>query len=286
MNFNTISPLTITELLEAIKSNQNNHFRFGAGYTDLILELQHQDENDLTIINLAKLNDSSLKNTSKTNSGIRVGALSTMANILDNNDLYVFPVLMEAVKSLASPQIRATATIGGNICTASPAGDVSCALVSLNALCEIINSDGNIRTVPIVDFFTGVKTTVLQKDEFLRSVLIPTNSNGVEPVSGFIKIGNRNSMEIALVSLAFHIIHDDQGIINSAGISIGSVAKTIMFAETAIAFLIGKNINQLSEDDKNQFADLILNYANPISDIRASAWYRKQVLWNISKSIF
>ncbi len=58
MNFNTISPLTITELLEAIKSNQNNHFRFGAGYTDLILELQHQDENDLTIINLAKLNDS------------------------------------------------------------------------------------------------------------------------------------------------------------------------------------------------------------------------------------
>ena len=59
-----------------------------------------------------------------------------------------------------------------------------------------------------------------------------------------------------------------------------------MFAEMAIAFLIGKNIKQLSENDKNQFADLILNYANPISDIRASAWYRKQVLWNISKSIF
>ena len=286
MNFNTISPLTITELLEAIKSNQNNHFRFGAGYTDLILELQHQDENDLTIINLAKLNDSSLKNTSKTNLGIRIGALSTMANILDNNDLYVFPVLIEAVKSLASPQIRATATIGGNICTASPAGDVSCALVSLNALCEIINSDGNIRTVPIVDFFTGVKTTVLQKDEFLRSVLIPTNSNGIEPVSGFIKIGNRNSMEIALVSLAFHITHDDKGVINNAGISIGSVAKTIMLAESASAFLKGKNINQLSVDDTNQFANLILNYANPISDIRASAWYRKQVLWNISKSIF
>jgi len=59
-----------------------------------------------------------------------------------------------------------------------------------------------------------------------------------------------------------------------------------MLAESASAFLKGKNINQLSVDDTNQFANLILNYANPISDIRASAWYRKQVLWNISKSIF
>ncbi len=286
MDFNTVSPQTSTELLEIIKQNQGNDFRFGAGFTDLILELQMQKETDLTVINLAKLEDHYFTSISHLEEGIRIGALAKMTDVLSNEHLQKFPVLIAAVESFASVQIRSVATVGGNLCTASPAGDVSCALVALNAVCEILIADGQTRTVSLTQFFTGVKTTVLKKDEILRSILIPHQKSTERIASGFIKIGIRNSMEIALASFAYHIIADENGMIASALAAVGSVAETIQFTESACEFLLGKNIDRMSEINKEHFADYVLEYANPISDIRASAWYRRQVLWNISKSIF
>jgi xanthine dehydrogenase FAD-binding subunit len=286
MDFYTVSPHTTAELLETIKQNQGNHFRFGAGYTDLIPELQMQKQDDLTVINLAKLKDKDFTSINDSKEGSRIGALATMTDVLSNESLQRFPALIEAIESLASVQIRSVATVGGNICTASPAGDVSCALVALDAACEILDTGGKIRTVPIAEFFTGVKTSVLKKNEILRSVLVPHRKTTDRIVSGFIKIGNRNSMEIALVSFAYYILADSNGDVTSSGAAIGSVAETIKSTESACEFLMGKNIEHLTKTDKGKFADLVLEYASPISDIRASAWYRRQVLWNISRSIF
>ena len=286
MDFYTVSPHTTAELLETIKQNQGNHFRFGAGYTDLIPELQMQKQDDLTVINLAKLKDKDFTSINDSKEGSRIGALATMTDVLSNESLQRFPALIEAIESLASVQVRSVATVGGNICTASPAGDVSCALVALDAACEILDTGGKIRTVPIAEFFTGVKTSVLKKNEILRSVLVPHRKTTDRIVSGFIKIGNRNSMEIALVSFAYYILADRNGDVTSAGAAIGSVAETIKSTESACEFLMGKNIEHLTKTDKGKFADLVLEYASPISDIRASAWYRRQVLWNISRSIF
>jgi xanthine dehydrogenase FAD-binding subunit len=286
MDFCTVSPHTTAELLETIKQNQGNHFRFGAGYTDLIPELQMQKQDDLTVINLAKLKDKDFTSINDSKEGSRIGALATMTDVLSNESLQRFPALIEAIESLASVQVRSVATVGGNICTASPAGDVSCALVALDAACEILDTGGKIRTVPIAEFFTGVKTSVLKKNEILRSVLVPHRKTADRIVSGFIKIGNRNSMEIALVSFAYYILADSNGDVTSSGAAIGSVAETIKSTESACEFLMGKNIEHLTKTDKGKFADLVLEYASPISDIRASAWYRRQVLWNISRSIF
>ena len=286
MDFYTVSPHTTAELLETIKQNQENHFRFGAGYTDLIPELQMQKQDDLTVINLAKLKDKDFTSINDSKEGSRIGALATMTDVLSNESLQRFPALIEAIESLASVQVRSVATVGGNICTASPAGDVSCALVALDAACEILDTGGKIRTVPIAEFFTGVKTSVLKKNEILRSVLVPHRKTTDRIVSGFIKIGNRNSMEIALVSFAYYILADSNGDVTSSGAAIGSVAETIKSTESACEFLMGKNIEHLTKTDKGKFADLVLEYACPISDIRASAWYRRQVLWNISRSIF
>ena len=286
MDFYTVSPHTTAELLETIKQNQGNHFRFGAGYTDLIPELKTQKQDDLTVINLAKLKDKDFTSINDSKEGSRIGALATMTDVLSNESLQRFPALIEAIESLASVQVRSVATVGGNICTASPAGDVSCALVALDAACEILDTGGKIRTVPIAEFFTGVKTSVLKKNEILRSVLVPHRKTTDRIVSGFIKIGNRNSMEIALVSFAYYILADSNGDVTSSGAAIGSVAETIKSTESACEFLLGKNIEHLTKTDKGKFADLVLEYASPISDIRASAWYRRQVLWNISRSIF
>ena len=286
MDFYTVSPQTTAELLETIKQNQGNHFRFGAGYTDLIPELQMQKQDDLTVINLAKLKDKDFTSINDSKEGSRIGALATMTDVLSNESLQRFPALIEAIESLASVQVRSVATVGGNICTASPAGDVSCALVALDAACEILTVNGDVRSVPLVEFFSGVKETVLKKDEVLRSVVVPLDKLDDKVLSGFVKVGTRNSMEIAIVSLAYHILTDEDGIISASGVAVGSVAETVIFTQKACDFIKEKNTLQMTKSDREQFADGVVEYAAPISDMRASEWYRRQVLWNISSNVF
>lgn len=285
MDFEIITPKTRHELLNAMQWNKS--FRFGAGYTDLILELKKQSGNSSTIINLAQLKEKEFNAIEKKSSALKIGALVTASKIIGSDFISKnFLVLYNAANNLASPQIRQVATIGGNLCIASPSGDMSCALVALKAKCEILSANGKTREIPITEFFTGPRETTLKKNEVLRNVIIPLNEKGKNIHSGFIKVGTRRSMECSVVSLAYHILTDKKGVITQAGVAIGSVAPTIQFTEEACYFLKGKNIFSMSENEREMFAQVVLQYASPISDIRASAWYRKEVLFNISKSIF
>ncbi|RLD22592.1 MAG: hypothetical protein DRI69_00660 [Bacteroidetes bacterium] len=282
-DFNIESPQTADELLAVIAANQDKNFRFGAGGTDLLLELKRAPQENLTVVNLAQLKDPIFKSITKVAGGYRIGALVTAGEVLDHEEVKSeFYTLWEAAHNLASMQIRQVATVGGNLCTASPSGDIACALVALHARCEIINTKGELRSVSVADFSTGVRKTVIQKNEVLRSVVVPINSNP-NLHSGFIKVGTRLSMECSVVSLAYHIQMDDNRTIRHAGIAIGAVAPTIKFTDSACAFLIGKS--KLIDTEREEFAGLISDYASPISDVRASAWYREEVLFNISKGL-
>lgn len=286
MNFNVLSPQTTEELLRLITENQNEKFRFGAGYTDLLVELKKQPHEGLTVINLAQLKDDLFTVIRECQDGMQIGSLTTANQIIANFTIKRnFPVLHSAASKLASCQIRQVATVGGNMCTASPAGDISNALVALNAKCEILNSSGKIRTVPIGKFFKGVRETDVGKDEVLRSILIPYNVTKAIS-SGFIKIGTRRSMECSVISLAYHIQVDSNNRITKAGVSIGSAAPTIKFTSSACEYLIGRDYSSIGKSEAEQFASIIIVYASPITDIRATAWYRREVLFNISKSIF
>lgn len=287
MDFDVISPATTDELLRTIADSQSGAFRFGAGYTDLLLELKKLSDSHLTVINLARLTDVQFTSSAECDGGIRIGALVTANRLASDRSLgSKYPVLVEAANNLASRQIRQVATVGGNLCTASPAGDVSCALMALRAQCEILDAEGNLRTVPSSEYFVDVRKTCLRKNEVLRSILLHSNNNNSRLHSGFIKIGTRRSMECAVVSLAYHIQTDRNDGVTSAGVAIGSVAPTIRFAESASDYLIGRNLYSLSSSESEQFALRVLEYASPISDLRASAGYRRQVLFNISRIIF
>ena len=284
---NVISPETTEELLKAIDEHKDKEFRFGAGYTDLLVELKKQPKEKLVVINLSHLNDSQFTTITESNGGIRIGALVTAGEIISNEILLKqFPVLCEAANKHASRQIRQVATVGGNLCTASPAGDLACALVALKSKCEIVSTNEANRIIPIDSFFVDVRKTELKNNEVLRSVTISKNDESKNVYSGFIKVGTRHSMECAVISLAYHIQSDKNNKITTAGIAIGSAAPTIKFVQTACDFLIDKELKAVSKSDVEKFAMKVLEYANPISDIRASAWYRKEVLFNISKSIF
>jgi len=303
-DFFVISPETEDQLLNDINVHQDSFFRFGAGFTDLLMELKKNpstkpmpngqndssdDNSKLVVINLAKLKDSNFSLIEKKEKSVRIGALVTASEIVRNDDIKaLFPVLHKAADSLASSQIRQVATVGGNICTASPAGDIATSLIALNADCEVLASDKSIRNISLKDFLIGVRLTALNKNEILRSISIPICNSSFpynKIVSDFIKIGTRRSMECSIVSLAYHFELDYEDKILHAGIAIGSSAPTIRFTQSACDYLIGKKFNEFTENEGIAFAEKVLEYAEPISDIRGSAWYRKQVLFNISKSI-
>ncbi len=286
-DFRVVTPTSTDELLGIIRDLQGSHFRFGAGCTDLLLDLQKETEGELTVINLARLTDPFLTSIEKIEAGCRLGALVTAARIgFDRNLGQAYPVLVEAAGNLASRQIRQLATVGGNLCTASPAGDIACALMALQARPEILCADGTVRTLDMESFFTGVRRTCLKENEILRSLLIPANNPGTSLHSGFIKVGTRRSMECAVVSLGYHIQTGSDGTVTAAGVAIGSVAPTIRLAKSAGRFLVGKRYASIDAKEAETFAGLVMEYACPISDLRASAQYRNQVLFNISKSLF
>ena len=286
MDFDVISPKTREALLEAMEACRDKKYRFGAGYTDLINDLNANPQEDLTVINLAQLQDDVFSSITEDDSGLHIGALVTAAQVLDNEYVQThYPVLWEAANSVASMQIRQTATLAGNICQASPSGDMSCALVALNAVCDIINTRDEMRIEPLADFFRGVKKTSLAKDEILRSIFIPKNIQ-YNIKSGYVKIGTRVSMEIAILSVAYHLQVDEKNIIAAAGIAIGAVAPTIKYTQTACEFLVGRSLYEIKDVVLENFSSRILSYAAPISDVRASAWYRTTVLENVTKTIF
>src|ERR1017187_10373969 len=115
MNFEIINPATTEELLGTIKKFQKEKFRFGAGCTDLLMELKKKPEGNLTVINLSQIKDASFTGIKKTTKQFRLGALLTAHKIVINEELRnYFPVLYDAAFSLASTQIRQVATVGGN----------------------------------------------------------------------------------------------------------------------------------------------------------------------------
>ncbi len=288
MNFEIINPGTTKELLGAVNKLQKEKFRFGAGCTDLLMELKKKPEDGLTIINLSQVKDSSFSGIKKSAKGMRLGAMFTAHKIVVNEEIKnAFNVLHESAHNLASTQIRQVATVGGNLCTASPSGDIACALVALDATCEMLSTTGKRREINIKEFFIGVRTTAIGKNEVLYGIAVPANEKKTKTIhSNFIKIGTRRSMECSVVSLAYHIQVNEEGVIIKAGVSIGASAPTVRFAEEACDFLIGKKFKAISQKEKEEFAEKVLSYASPITDIRATSWYRKEVLFNISKSIF
>lgn len=288
MSFEIINPATTKELFSTIKSLKNKPFRFAAGCTDLLLELKKNPIENLTVINVSQIKNANFTGIKKTSKGIQIGARSTAHSIVMNEEIKKnFPVLYEGALNLASTQIRQVATVGGNLCTASPSGDIACALMALHADCEMISDGGRRRTIPIQEFFTGVRKTTLKKGELLYRITVPEKHKVTNRIfSRFIKVGTRKSMECSVVSLAYHIQTDGDGKIIASGIAIGASAPTIRFPESACTFIQSKNIFQFSEQERMEFSKRVLNYASPISDIRATAWYRKEVLYNISKAVF
>jgi CO/xanthine dehydrogenase FAD-binding subunit len=187
------------------------------------------------------------------------------------------PGLAMAARTIGSPQIRNRGSIGGNLGSASPAGDCHPVLLALDATVEVASARGS-RLIPVDDFYLGPKRSALAPDELIRAVRIPSGSGPCQ----FAKVGTRNAMVIAVCSFAV-ALHPATGSVRTG---IGSAAPTPVRAGDAETFLAGElaaagqweSRAELSADVAARFGELVAGAAAPIDDVRGTARYRRQAL--------
>ncbi len=264
-----------SNLAEAVKSLTAGGVTIVAGGTDLTPQINEgRREYAPTLMNISRIDG--LKNISLEKGEIRIGCLVTVSMIKGNELLReVAPVLCEAADHFASDQIRNAATIGGNICNASPAGDMPVPLLVLSASVEIASyQDGEIhmRREALTDFFTGPGKTTLQDNELLIAVVF--NKPSSHFVGHFRKSGPRPALEISIVSMAIGGDLKD-GKFKNVRVAMGAVGPTSLRGLATEAALEGK----ILDDATLQVAvEAAKKDATPIDDIRSSAWYRTHLI--------
>ena len=244
------------------------------GGTDLMVDVNFGRTRPAALLDLSGV--AGLDSWELTDSGrvVRIGAGVTYRRVMD--DLAVFcPALAQAARTVGSPQIRNRGTVGGNLATASPAGDSHPPLLAARASVEIESVRGR-RLVAIDDFFTGPKRNVLDPDELIAAVLVPV-ATGPQL---FAKIGSRNAMVIATVSFSLALDLERSAV----GAAIGSAGPTPIRARAAERFLEGEfggrwdSPGCLSADAGREFGARVAEAASPIDDVRGTARYRAHAL--------
>ncbi len=214
---------------------------------------------------------------------IFIGALSTITEVMEHPLVREhLPVLAEACNHFASDQIRNAGTIGGNICNASPAGDTLVPLLVLDARVELASmpdKEVNRRLLPLSTFLVGPgKTQRLPGELFtgLRIALPQANH-----VARFYKHGTRPALDIATISIGIAGTRKD-GALTNVRVAFGAVAPTPIRAALTEKALEGRKLDDAAIDE---VAAVARDEVKPIDDVRASAWYRKEMIHNITKRI-
>lgn len=209
---------------------------------------------------------------------VRFGALTTVTELLNSVMVKTrFNALWQAADHFASDQLRNAATIGGNICNASPAGDTLVPLLVFNArvvLASEANGAVTTRTLPLAAFFVGPGRTQRRPTELLTAVNVPVPPEGF--VSEFYKFGTRPALDIATIAIGLGAVRDGDRL-RDVRVAFGAVAPTPIRAPKTEAALDGKVLSTAIEPALAAAAADI----QPISDIRASAWYRRELVHNV-----
>ena len=263
--FEYLKPNSIKETI-SILSRFGEKAQILNGGTDLIVGIRDkilQPEYVVDIKTIPHLN----KITYNEREGLTIGTTVTLNEISDSKIVRThYPILAEACKTVGSYLVRNRATLVGNICNASPAADTAPSLLVLDAKVNIVGPDGE-KIVPLNQFFVGVKKNILKKEEVVISVTVPPLRDKWTGV--YLKQGRRKDVDLATVGVAIVCIRDE------IRIALGAVAPIPVRVFKTEELLKGKIIDEplLEETAKSALAEV-----SPISDIRSSKEYRKEIV--------
>lgn len=268
--------LKAESLAQALKHlSENEQAAVIAGGTDLLLKKIPDQASEKVLIDISGLKE--LSTISLTTAGLSIGAAATLSAI-ETSALTTGPlgVIREAASLIGSPQIRNQATIGGNLCNASPSADMSAPLLAANASVEIASAASR-REVSLAEFFVGPSKTILEKGELLTAVHIPNPPQKSGAV--YKKHSYREAMDLALVGVCVFLWQDNGKLENRLAIS--AVAPTPIRVYAVEKLITGEA--ELTEELIEKTASLAVKAASPISDVRASKEYRQAMVCELVK---
>jgi len=212
--------------------------------------------------------------TEEPESGLRIGALVTLAELAGNPVIRdKFPMIRTAANSIGSLQVRNLATLGGNLCNAAPSADMAPPLLAMESTVKIAGLKGQ-REISVEDFFVGPGEVKLEQGELLTEIHIPFPPLHAKQI--YVKHSVRRSMDIALVGVAVCLCLDEKsGVCREARIALGAVAPTPIRAKVAEKMILGK---ALEEIPLSSIGEMVSSEASPISDVRGSARYRSEMV--------
>ena len=248
-----------------------------AGGTDLMADLHFSSHIPDIVVDISRAED--LKHIAVTEEGLSIGALVTHTQIMRSPLIRdMFPALVDAAHTIGAVQTRNLGTLGGNLVTGVPSMDSGPTLVALEAVVSIAGPDGR-RQVPLAEFWLGPRKTVLKPDELLAEIIIPKQN--LNKPTHFLKFGLRKGQALALVNVASSFRVDwDKNVFVAPRIALGAVAPKVIRALKAEAYLEGRKVTPETMAEAGQVA---VGDAKPISDFRASAEYRKDLVAVLTK---
>lgn len=242
-----------------------------AGGTDLVVQLRNGRRRAETLVDLGSLG---LEGIHVRQGALEIGATTRMETIAaDTRVRDGWPALAEAASLVGAWPIQCRATIGGNLANASPAADCAPPLLAAEATLRLVSARG-VRSVPIDGFFTGPGRTVLEDDEIIVTVVLPSRivAPGARVIERFAKVGPRREQIISVVSLACRAVVDAGGSIDEVALAFGSVAPTPIRARCAEARLGGRSC---TADVRREAVAALQADIAPIDDVRAPGSYRR-----------
>ncbi len=262
-----VAATSLKAALEALADGQGTAL---AGGTDLWAQKDSGNGRMRTrLVNIARV--TALCGISEADGNIRIGALTTLSEVLESPLLNEkVPLLPQTADRFASSQIRNAATIGGNIANASPAADAVLPLIALDAVVELASMRGT-RSLPLSGFFTGPGDTEIAADELITAVEFKTPADSFH--GAFCKSGPRPALEISMVAMCLSGLLED-GKLSNPRLVFGAVGPTPMRCEKTESLIDGK---ALDDGLIAEAMDLMATEIAPIDDFRASKWYRTQM---------
>ena len=272
------APANVEAALSTLASEAaaGNRTQILAGGTDVIVQMRLIDKGPRTFVDVKHVAEANALHIGADE--VFIGAAIASAVLNENEELKgILPGLIEAADLIGSTQIQGRATIGGNLCNSSPAGDTIPALIACGAVCVIASTGGN-REVPTEDFVTGVGTNVLEPTEFLIGFKIPRPKGRTS--DAYLRFIPRTEMDIAVCGAGVALTLDDSGVCTAAQVSIGAVAITALVVPDAAAALVGTRVDDAALAAAAAASSAL---AKPITDKRGTVEYRKKVVGVLTK---
>jgi CO/xanthine dehydrogenase FAD-binding subunit len=261
---------TLREAFDAVWDSKGSSV-FMAGGTDLLVKIKEGIIRPLRVIDMKGIRET--QGFSTTEGEFSVGSLTTIRTLETSPAACKkVPLLTQAAARLGSVQVRHRATIGGNLCNAAPSAETAPALLALDARAEIYGRKG-LRVVDLRDFFLGPGSTILKEGEILTSLKIPLSE--IRRGAVYYKVTTRKAMDIAFVGMAVLLEINEEDRIEKARIALGAVAPTPIRVPSAEKVLEGRTLDAALIHES---AELAAQACRPITDLRASAGYRREMV--------